>query len=652
MTSSSSAARLFRSKTLAQVAAVVVFASGFAVLAGWALSIEALKSVYPGFVSMKANTAFCFVLSGLSLFLQVEEAPGGWRRRLAQGCALIVAGIAFLTVIEYLSGRALGIDQLLFKEPAGTIFTFAPGRMALNTAVNFVLFSVVLMILDAKSNPLHRISDACTLLASFFAITTALAYLYDTREFKGIFVYTLMAVHTAAAFLVLGAGLLAARLDRGIMRGILSDGAAGWMGRIFIPCVILIPPALGWLEIYGERTGHYDIAFGETLMVLACIVIGVGIILMTMDWLERSERERQESQERLRLTLEATNDGLWDWNIPTGQTVFSPRYYTMLGYEPYEFPQNYASWKSLIHPEDVDAVEKAIQDHIARKGGGAIELRMRTKSGDWRWILTRGKEIERDPDGRPIRMVGTHTDITELRNMQTAMHQSEKIAALGQLAAGVAHELNNPLAAILGFSESLVRRLPEADPSFQSLKCIEREALRCRDLVRNLLTFARRKNAGMAPENLRQVVEEAMSLVDTQARVRRVTVKRDLHERLPLVPIDRQQIQQVVINLCANAMDAMPQGGTLTVGLKPAGGRVEICVGDTGVGIPPEVRDRIFEPFYTSKELGYGTGLGLSLVQDIIQKHQGSIRFDSEIGRGTTFRVSLPVFSPVEAKVP
>ena len=141
---------------------------------------------------------------------------------------------------------------------------------------------------------------------------------------------------------------------------------------------------------------------------------------------KRLEQAFRESEERLRLTLEATSDGLWDWDIPTGKAVFSQRYYTMLGYEPYEFSQDYDSWRSLLHPADIGPTELQINECIERGVGFAIELRMRIKSGDWLWVLTRGKAVEHDADGRPIRMVGTHTDITERKKMEEALRESEE----------------------------------------------------------------------------------------------------------------------------------------------------------------------------------------------------------------------------------
>jgi PAS domain S-box-containing protein len=146
--------------------------------------------------------------------------------------------------------------------------------------------------------------------------------------------------------------------------------------------------------------------------------------------LKRAEEALRESEERLRLTLEAINDGLWDWNITTGNAVFSPRWYSMLGFEPYELAQNYDSWRSLVHPEDIDRAEREINAHIASGEGYAIEIRMLTKAGSWRWVLTRGRVVERDADGHPIRMVGTHSDITDRKRAEEALRESQQMLKL------------------------------------------------------------------------------------------------------------------------------------------------------------------------------------------------------------------------------
>jgi PAS domain S-box-containing protein len=234
-------------------------------------------------------------------------------------------------------------------------------------------------------------------------------------------------------------------------------------------------------------------------------------------------------------------------------------------------------------------------------------------------------------------------DITDRRRLEAVTRQAEKLSAVGQLAAGVAHELNNPLAVILGFAQSLARRLPEGDENTVSLRSIEREALRCRNLVQNLLVFSREHKPGYSREDPATMLENALSLVEAQAKVKRLEVRKELAANVPGIEMNGNQIQQVIINLCSNAMDAMPDGGILTVALSPEKDGIAIRVTDTGSGIPKDIRDKIWEPFFTTKGVGKGTGLGLSLVFEIVQKHQGRIDLESEIGKGTTLTLHLPL---------
>lgn len=236
--------------------------------------------------------------------------------------------------------------------------------------------------------------------------------------------------------------------------------------------------------------------------------------------------------------------------------------------------------------------------------------------------------------------------IHETKGLQETLIQSEKMAAVGQLAAGVAHEINNPLGIILGFAQSLARRVKADDPSSLPVKSIEREALRCKNLVQNLLTFSR-DNMFQAQEfDLNEALTNALSIIEAKARVESVEVVQEFAS-LPLLLGDKNQIQQVVINLCNNALDAMPHGGKIAVRTRrhAADGKSTIVleVEDSGSGIPAEIRDKVFNPFFTTKDVGKGTGLGLSLVHEIIQKHNGRIELKSVVGRGTIFTITFPV---------
>ncbi len=245
--------------------------------------------------------------------------------------------------------------------------------------------------------------------------------------------------------------------------------------------------------------------------------------------------------------------------------------------------------------------------------------------------------------GDVVMTVGVARDITDREQLERIVSQSEKLSAVGQLAAGIAHEINNPLGVILGFAEAGLRHVSAGEPLQAPLESIRREARRCTELVQNLLKFSRQGKPGFALESPTEVLSNALVLVEAQAPIRHVRVETSIAASLPQIRIDRTEIQQVVINLCFNGMDAMPEGGVLRVDAALATGGIEIRVKDTGQGIPPEIADRIFDPFFTTKPVGKGTGLGLSLVFETIKKHNGRVTFETAVGQGTTFIVWLPL---------
>jgi PAS domain S-box-containing protein len=233
----------------------------------------------------------------------------------------------------------------------------------------------------------------------------------------------------------------------------------------------------------------------------------------------------------------------------------------------------------------------------------------------------------------------------KLKTAQDRLLQSEKLAAVGQLAGGVAHEINNPMGVILGFAQVATKDLKENDPLYLPLKSIEREALRCKNLVQDLLTFARSGVEKFPTEksDINQVIDSALTMVEVQDKTGLVKLEREFGGGLKEIEVNRYQIQQMIMNLCVNAIDAMNGNGKLTVRtMMAASGDVEIQVADTGTGIPDEIKTKIFEPFFTTKEVGEGTGLGLSLVYEIVQQHHGKIDFESKPGRGTIFKITLP----------
>jgi two-component system NtrC family sensor kinase len=236
----------------------------------------------------------------------------------------------------------------------------------------------------------------------------------------------------------------------------------------------------------------------------------------------------------------------------------------------------------------------------------------------------------------------------ELTRMQAQMIQSEKMVAIGKLAAGVAHEINNPLTGILTNSSLMLEDLADDHPWREDIQTIVNETLRCRKIVKGLLDFSRQTKPQRTLLELNQVVEDVLALVRNQTVFRSIRIVYDLDPHLPTVLADADQIRQVVLNIVLNAAEAMVQGGELRIASSSDATRkaVEVRISDTGPGIPDEVRARIFEPFFTTKKTG--TGLGLAVAYGIMERHQGALVIDTARGKGTTFTIRLPIEGVVE----
>ena len=233
----------------------------------------------------------------------------------------------------------------------------------------------------------------------------------------------------------------------------------------------------------------------------------------------------------------------------------------------------------------------------------------------------------------------------ELREMQEHLIQSEKLASLGKLAAGIAHEINNPLGGILIYSHLLLEDTSKKSPHYENLKKIVKETSRCKDIVRGLLEFARPKEPEMTLININDAVDRSLAIVEGQTIFQNITLDKTYSSDLPKIVADESQLQQVFMNIIINAAEAMDGKGKLSLRTSMNTDRthIEIKISDTGHGIKEEDKKRLFEPFFSTKEVGKGTGLGLAISYSIIQKHQGTIEVESQEGKGSAFTIKLPV---------
>ncbi|HID62589.1 MAG TPA: GAF domain-containing protein [Anaerolineae bacterium] len=348
------------------------------------------------------------------------------------------------------------------------------------------------------------------------------------------------------------------------------------------------------------------------------------------------------SEERYRDLFENANDLIFtldrDFNITDANKVGE----RLTGYTLEEARGMNVS--HFLSPKDLERARLFLANLLAgRPVQQPFEVEIMRKDGGKVLCEITGRLIKKE--GKPVGVHCIARDVTERRRLQEQLLQSEKLSAIGQMISGVAHELNNPLTTVMGFAQ-LLQAEELGDQVKQDLEKISQAAERARRIVRNLLIFARQHKPGKKYVDINEIIQRTLELRAYQLKVDNITVTLELDERLPRTMADPYQMQQVFLNLINNAHQAMVADrgrGHLTVRSQMAGDTIQVTIMDDGPGIPEKDMRRIFDPFFTTKEVGEGTGLGLAICYGIVQKHGGRIWAESEVGRGTTFTVELPV---------
>ncbi len=699
----------------ARVASAIVILVGCMVLVGWNYDITVLKSILPGLVAMRPNTALGFILAGGALWLRLPTRKHGrgtcvsWRRLIGKGCSILVFLLGGLTLIEYFFKWNLHIDQLLFIQTVtlDRFGTVAPGRMAFSTALSFFLSGLSLTLLQARKRKFQQLAQGLTLVPALIGLTTLIGYAYGVADLTGIvFKLATMALNTAVTFIVLSIGILLAFSDRTLIGTILADTVGGLTARRLLPATIIIPFLLGWLRLQGEKAGLYETRFGVALLVLSNTIIFAVLIYWNAGVLNEIDRERQQAEEMLRQAHNALEDRVSERTSELSSALLalqkevvereqankllhqSMQRYRFLadampqivwtarpdGYLDYynERWHNYtgmtlkqtegSGWGNVIHPEDLQlCIEQWTQ---AYQTGKSYEIEYRFKrasDGAYRWHLGRALPMKNE-NGKIVQWVGTGTDIDDQKQVEAELRRAlEKEKELSLLKSDfvtmTSHEFRTPLTTILSSAEILERyshKFTEAK-KLEHLQRIQSAVKHMTGLLSDVLLIGKAEAGKLefnpTSFNLEQYCRKLVE--DMQLTTDTHTIVFCKQGESVDACMDEKLLLHIFSNLLSNAIKYSPQGGTIRFDLIYKLGEAIFQIQDEGIGIPNIDQAQLFNSFQRGSNVSTisGTGLGLAIVKKSVDLHGGQIRVESEVKVGTAFIVTLPLNLHCEMKV-
>ena len=431
-----------------------------------------------------------------------------------------------------------------------------------------------------------------------------------------------------------------------------------------------------WYEMYGNvvltgepvRFESEAKVLGSYFDVCAYRIGGPGSRKVAILFNNITERKRAEealvlSEQRRSLALEAAQAGTWEWDLQSNENIWSNEVWLLYGLDPYSCKPSYEEWRKTVHPDDQAKVGETIHGAVAHGIAFNAEWRVVLRDGTERWLMACGRPLNNSRN-QIVRYLGTVMDITERKQaeeekkaLQAQLIQAQKMEAIGTLAGGIAHDFNNILGAVIGYAEMAREDSPAGSNIAHDLDRVLEASGRATNLVKQILAFSRDASSERISMEPIHLVKEAVKLL-RPALPSTITIKQRLEAATSPILADPTQIHQIVMNLCTNAFHAMEHGGgILDISLEErtvspqeiplqtnahAGKYVVLSISDTGPGIAPEIKSKIFEPYFTTKEIGKGTGMGLSIIHGIVTSMDGFVTCESELGKGAKFHIFFP----------
>ena len=625
-------------------AALLLVALGLTALTGWFSRTPALIQVLPELPPVRRNAAACLVLSGLALLAVANRKP----RWLVVACAGTVGAVSLLTVIEYVFSVNVGIDELLGPSYIA-IGGSNPARMPAVSATCFALSSLgLLLALTAQSKRSALVVVSAGSITAAVGMATIMAYALGSSGVYGWDQVTRAPLLTAVGFLVLGLGMLALAWQ-------VDQDPAG------IPRWVPVSVAIG---VSTSSIGLWQalIAGGQApFALLPAAVLGGGCLMapilgLTVYLAQRGHTQAavlRRNEAFLAKVQEVSATGGFYWWPETGQVYWSEQVYRIFELDP-AAPLTTELRQSRIHPDDLPAHKEVVARAVSEARDFEYQVRLLMPDNSVKYLHSLA-QATRDAEGNLL-YVGAVQDVTQRRQSELALSKvrSElahiaRVTTLGAFTASIAHEVNQPLSGIITNASTCLRMLGADPPNVEGARETARRAIRdgkrAADVITRLRALFSKTATTSESVDLSEAAREVVALSLSELQRSRIVLRQDLADDLPPVMGDRVQLQQVILNLLLNAMDAMSgvEEGLKQLVIKTERddrGGVRFTLQDAGTGFKPQDVDKLFEPFYTTKR--GGMGIGLSVSRSIIETHQGRLWAAPNPGPGATFAFSLP----------
>jgi PAS domain S-box-containing protein len=638
---------------------LIVALTAIVVQIGWVIHSTALVQIKPEFSSMKFNSALCFLLCAINLIFFNS------RYRILKSIGLLASLLALITASQYYTNTSNGIDTL-FNTPFAQLNAQYIGRISLTSCCIFIQLGILLFL--GANFPQNRwlrlFIIICTSAILSLAIIPLLAYMAGIQSAYVWNIFTGMAVHTAFCFIFLGMGLICQLWSR-------SSGPPYFLLIPVILCLLTSSFATSWaIHTYenlkynesiqedayyrtqaGPRIQAFDAHFlHRESSYIAYFVLFFGLLTSALLSLtlyyhlksRQSAKALANSEERLHLAITGTTDGLFDWDVPSGDFYFSPRFEEVLGYATHSLHPTYATFLELIHPQDLEKFKHTAATHFDDRSPINFELRLKTRIGEYIWFTFRGTPIC-DSAGQRKRMTGFINDIS-VRNEIDKM-KNDFIST-------VSHELRTPMTSI-GGSLSLILggKVGACEGKVKELLLIaDRNCERLLRLINDILDIEKIAAGDidfkLTNTDLAIIVKEVVS--------HNVMFAEKFNIKLTFLPlanlivrVDVDRLMQVLTNLISNAVKFSKPGTEVIITMQKEANKARVSVIDHGQGIPEDFKKNIFQKFSqadsSSTKDNKGSGLGLSISKAIMEKLGGRLSFTSVISQGTTFYLELPL---------